>query len=440
MSARRVPRPTAGDRMSGGRSTSCGGRARREDRPARRRGRRLAGATAAAALALGALACDDLITQPPADADLLDAPLPGLTAEELAAFARGDEEFGRRFAPSSGLGPIFNNVSCADCHSGDGRGRPDNILVRFSMPGDAAALELGGPQIQDRAIAGAVPETLPEGALVSRRLPLPVFGVGLIEAIPPEAILANADPSDADGDGISGRPNMVAPPAFVPPSEPGGGAGPALGRFSRKAQVSSLLEQVATAYHQDIGVTSDFLVAENENPQAGPGPRAADRVPDPEIPASTVTSVVDYIRMLAPPAPGAMNPRRERGREVFGAIGCTSCHVPVLRTGPSPIGAIADRDVVLYSDLLLHDMGPELADDRPDGDADGREWRTAPLWGLRVMRDFLAGDAFLLHDGRARTVAEAIGFHGGEAAAARAAFQALTDGDRAALLDFVESR
>ena len=427
----------------GGPARGAGHRAapRKARRAPRRRARgRLAIAAAAVALTLGPLACDDLITQPPADADLLDSPLPGLTAEELAAFARGDFEFARRFAPSSGLGPIFNNVSCADCHSGDGRGRPANVLVRFSMPGDPAALAQGGPQIQDRAIPGAVPETLPEGALVSRRLPPPVFGVGLIEAIPADAILANADPSDADGDGISGRPNLVTAPPFVPPGEPGGGTAPALGRFSRKAQVSSLLEQVATAYHQDIGVTSDFLVEENENPLAGPGPRAADRVPDPEIPASTVTSVVDYIRMLAPPAPGAMTARRQRGRDTFAAVGCASCHVPVLRTGPSPIGAIANRDVPLYSDLLLHDLGEELEDGRPDGAADGREWRTTPLWGLRVARDFLGGALYLMHDGRAGTIEEAIELHGGEAAVARERFRSLGAADRAALIDFVGSR
>lgn len=388
---------------------------------------------------MGLAACDELTTAPPSDADILDAPLPGLSADELAAFARGDAEFGRRFAPASGLGPIFNNVACAECHSGDGRGRDDNILIRISVDGDPA-FHLGGPQIQDKAIAGAVPETVPHGVEVSRRLPPPVFGVGLIEAIPAAAILANADPDDDDGDGISGRANFVVPPEFVPPLEPGGGGGPVLGRFSRKAQVSSLLQQVSEAYHQDIGVTSDFLPVENVNPLAGPAPRAADLVPDPEIPASTVNAVVDYIRMLAPPAPGRMTERRRRGQELFAGVGCAACHVPELRTGASPIAAIADKPVLLYSDLLLHDMGEELADDRPDGAADGREWRTTPLWGLRVMRDFLAGDGFLLHDGRAGTVEEAIEFHGGEGAAARAAFRALPGQDRAALLDFVESR
>lgn len=384
-------------------------------------------------------ACGVLTTEAPDDDDLLDAPFPFLTSPELAAFARGDEEFGRAFAPATGLGPIFNNVSCASCHSGDGRGRPENILVRFGM-GGGPAYELGGPQLQDRAVPGAVAERLPAGADVSLRLPPPVFGVGLIEAIPASAILARADPDDADGDGISGRANLVVPPEWVPDSEPGGGTAEQLGRFSRKAQVTSLVQQTVEAYHQDIGITSDFIGVENVNPMADATTRAADRVADPEIPAATVMSVVNYLRMLAPPAPGEMTAERERGRDLFYDIGCAACHVPEYRTGPGPIAALADRPVVLYSDLLLHDMGEELSDHRPDGRADGTEWRTSPLWGLRVMREFLNGDVFLLHDGRARTIGEAIEYHGGEGAGSRSAFRSLSAGDRASLIDFVGSR
>jgi len=144
--------------------------------------------------------------------------------------------------------------------------------------------------------------------------------------------------------------------------------------------------------------------------------------------------------MLAPPTPGPETAARARGGELFASIGCASCHVPAFIAGPSPIPSIAGRTVTLYSDLLLHDMGAGLADNRPDGQANGREWRTAPLWGLRVMRDFLNGDAFLLHDGRAASIEEAILLHGGEAETARTMFEALVAADRAALLDFVESR
>lgn len=384
--------------------------------------------------------CDQLATEAPSDADLFDAAVPGLTQAEAAAFARGDVEFARRFAPSTGLGPIFNNASCASCHSGDGRGRLDNALQRIGTPADDLLRRSGGPQIQDKAIPGADPERVPAGAAVSLRLPPPVFGVGLIEAIPEATILARADPDDRDGDGISGRPNRVAPADYVGPNEPGGGSGLRLGRFGRKAQISSLLEQVVEAYHQDVGITSDFRPVENRNPLSSVPVEAADRASDPEIPAATVQAVVHYIRTLAPPHPGAETAERQEGRVLFGSVGCASCHTPSLRTGASPVAALADRPVVLYSDLLLHDMGDGLADNRPDGLATGREWRTTPLWGLRLMRQFLNGQALLMHDGRARSVEEAVLLHGGEARASRDAFAALPPAQRRALLEFVESR
>jgi CxxC motif-containing protein (DUF1111 family) len=387
-----------------------------------------------------AIGCSELLTEAPADGDVFDAPLPGLSTAELAAFVRGDGEFGRRFAPATGLGPIFNNVSCASCHSGDGRGRLDNALQRIGSADEDMLRSLGGPQIQDKAVPRADPESLPAGVAVSLRLPPPVFGVGLIEAIPEAAILANADPDDRDGDGISGRPNWVGAAAYVPQDEPGGGAELRIGRFGRKAQVSSLVEQVVEAYHQDIGITSDFQPLENLNPLSSVPLEAIDQVPDPEIPTATVQAVVHYIRALAPPAPGAETERVVEGRRHFTEIGCAKCHVPSLRTGTSRLAALSGQNVELYSDLLLHDMGESLADGRPDGLASGREWRTTPLWGLRLMRRFLNGAAFLMHDGRAGTVEEAILLHGGEAEGTRDAFTALTAEQRRALLEFVESR
>lgn len=396
-------------------------------------------AAVAALVALAALGCDALTTGAPDPGDVFDSPLPGLTSTELAAFARGDREFGRPFSISEGLGPIFNNVSCASCHSGDGRGVLSNVLTRFSLGSDPA-LSLGGPQIQDRAIPGAEAEVLPPGVDVSLRLPPPVFGVGLIEAIPEAAILANVDSLDADGDGISGRPNWVVPPGFVPADEPGGGPAPVLGRFSRKAQVASILHQTAGAYQQDMGITSDFIPEEIRNPLASRSTEAADAVPDPEIPEATVRAVVNYLRMLAPPAPGRTTAQRQRGEALLDSLRCSACHVPVLQTGPNIIAALSNKPVALYSDLLLHDMGPGLADNRPDAGASGTEWRTAPLWGLRLVRQFLNGSAFYLHDGRARTLEDAILLHGGEAQASRDGFAALGASDRTALVDFVGSR
>lgn len=383
--------------------------------------------------------CGKLLTTAPDGGDLFDQPLEGLSPAEHAAFVEGDAQFGRPLAINEGLGPIFNNVSCASCHSGDGRGQLENTLTRFSL-GTDLLIHLGGPQIQDRAIPGATPEQLPPNCETSKRLPPPVFGMGLIEAIPAESILVRQDPADANGDGISGRANMVMPPDFVPEYEPGAGPGPVIGRLGRKAQTSSVLQQTVDAYHEDMGITTDFRPDEIINPVAPATSQAADRVADPELPAAIVRAVTAYLRLLAPPAPGPMTSHRQLGSQKFAQIGCAGCHVPTLRTGPSASKALAYRDVNLFSDLLLHDMGDGLADYRPDGGADGREWRTTPLWGLRIVRDFLDGNALFLHDGRARTVEEAILLHGGEAQAARDAFAALSATDRAALLDFVESR
>ena len=401
-----------------------------------RRGRR------AIALLIAALlvACGDLLTSAPDPGDVFDGPVDGLSGAELAAFTRGDTEFGRRFAPNTGLGPIFNDVSCAACHSGDGRGRPGNALTRIGNPGNDMLRALGGPQIQDRAITGAMAESMPSGHAYSVRLPPPVFGAGLIEAIPESEILSRADRDDLNGDGISGRPNWVVPPAWVPATEPGAGHEARIGRFGRKAQTTTILQQTVEAYLQDMGVTSDFLPDENRNPLAGHHHDAVDGVVDPEVPASTVFAVVNYLRLLAPPAPGETSAARELGATLFNSAGCASCHVPELRTGTASVAALSNRPVALYSDLLLHDMGDALADNRPDQQASGREWRTTPLWGLRLIRQFLNGDAFLMHDGRARTIEEAILLHGGEAQRSRDLFNALSASDRAALVDFVGSR
>ena len=392
------------------------------------------------ALAVATLVgCGDLATEAAPDGDAFDTALPGLTADELAAFVRGDTEFERRFAPSTGLGPIFNNASCASCHSADGRGRLSNSLQRIGTAEDNLLRAIGGPQIQDKAIPGAEPERAPAGVSVSLRLPPPVFGVGLIDAIDEATILAHADPDDRDGDGVSGRPNWVTAADYAP-NAPTNAAGQRIGRFGRKAQTASLLEQTVEAYHQDMGITSDFRPRENHNPLSSVPVDAADRVADPEVPPATVLAVVHYLRTLAPPYSGGDTEQRRQGRTLFASVGCASCHVSTLMTGASPIAALSNKPVELYSDLLLHDMGDALADNRPDGSATGREWRTTPLWGLRLMRQFLDGQAFLMHDGRARTVEEAIMLHAGEAKRSRDAFAALSPAQRSALIDFVESR
>ena len=385
-----------------------------------------------AVLAVGG--CDTLLTEPPPEGDDFVSPLPGMTPAQTATFIEGDEAFEQAFVPETGLGPLFNNVSCEGCHPEDGRGTEADAFFRFSL-GDDLLRDLGGPQLQDRAIPGVSPEVLPFGVDKSRRMPPPVFGMGLIEAIPEATILGRADPNDEDGDGISGRPNLVSPADFVPAGEVGAGEGLQLGRFSRKANVSSLVQQVAEAYHQDMGITSDFLPFENPHPQGG-GP-IRDSAPDPEISSNTVMAAVFYVRMLAPPRQIEPTGAAAEGRTLFENLGCGACHVPVMKTGPSALAGLNEVDVALYSDLLLHDMGPELADGRPDGQATGTEWRTAPLWGLRVQSDFTGGETFYMHDGRTTSLHEAILLHGGEAEASKNQYGRLRAESQAALQAFL---
>lgn len=381
--------------------------------------------------------CDTLMTDQPPAGDDFESPLDGLSNDLNAVFAAGDENFEKGFTVGEGLGPIFNNISCAGCHPGDGRGTPELGFFRFSRGADIVVGE-GGAQHQDKAIPGIPLEEVPAGVDRSFRLPPPVFGVGLIGAIPVETIVANEDPEDADGDGISGRAHWVTAPDYVSEAHVGGGAGPQLGRFSRKAQVSSLLQQIAEAYQQDMGITNDFIPEENAHAQAG-GVALGDRVPDPEIPASIVLETLMYVRLLAAPARGEITAAVQNGAGHFNDIGCASCHTPSMKTGPNSVPQLSEVDVNLYSDLLLHDMGAGLADNRPDRDASGSEWRTAPLWGTRIVPDFLGGAEHYLHDGRATTLDDAIRWHGGEAEAAKNAYEALSENERQDLVSFLKS-
>jgi len=397
---------------------------------------------AAAASAVLVIGCDQLLTTAPAEDQSFDGPIEGLTNEQSAIFARGDEAFGEVFTFQTGLGPLFNQASCQRCHVGDGRGHPTTNLKRFGFNrGDGTfdpMTEFGGPQLQERSMPGYPAEEIPAGAnAISVRGGPIVVGLGLIEAIPDQAIIGRADPNDADGDGISGRPNLIAAPEFL-----GLGAGPYngnyLGRFGRKAGAINLLQQVATAYHQDMGVTSDFLPDENHNPLVGG--TGGDPVPDPEVPAATVHDVVFYLQTLRSPVRRNENdPVVLHGRQVFETIGCAKCHVPAMTTGPHAIAPLAHREIHLYSDLLLHDMGPDLADNFIEGEASGTEWRTTPLWGLGIVETVLGGTPHYLHDGRTSDLPVVIELHKGEANASRAAFQQLAPADQEALIRFLKS-
>lgn len=381
--------------------------------------------------------CDALLTEPPPHGESFEDAFFGLSKAEQAAFARGDEAFGHAFSVKEGLGPIFNQPACESCHARDGKANPKANLIRFGKTSAGVTdliLAFGGPQLQNHSIPGVSPETLPTDAnAISHRSGPVVFGIGLIEAIPDSAILANADPADTDLDGISGKPNMVQAPGYISAmSSP-----PFVGRFGRKAGVAFLLQQVVTAYQQDIGITTEYLPVEAGHPQAGAGTR--DDAADPEIPASVVDDVVSYLRMLSPPNRGTITAEVQQGEQLFSQIGCASCHVPKMTTGFSPIKPLNRVDVYLYSDLLLHDMGPELADNFYEADATGTEWRTTPLWGLRLVGEFTGGTPFYLHDGRTSSLTEVIQLHGGEAAQVRTRFFQLTEPQRTALIKFLES-
>ena len=362
--------------------------------------------------------------------DNYSTPFSMISSDLNAAFKRGEKAFEKVFLVEDGLGPIFNNESCVGCHPGNGRGSPDTTLIRFSKGHDLLT-DMGGPQFQDKAISNTPYEVIPMGVDKSIRLPPPVFGMGLIENIPVETILSYADEFDEDQDGISGRPHWVTSADFVPETEIGGGAGEQLGRFGRKASVSSLVQQTATAFQQDMGITSVFLQMETST--------VGDTVPDPEVMRSTVLDIVVFMRLLSPPPRGPITKEVREGEKLFGEIQCASCHIPTMKTGPSHIPALDRVDVNVYSDFLLHDMGEELADNRPDGSATGREWRTAPLWGTRLVAEFLGGTPFFLHDGRATTLEGAIRAHGGEAQKAKEAFFNLSETQQNALIAFLDS-
>jgi CxxC motif-containing protein (DUF1111 family) len=260
----------------------------------------------------------------------------------------------------------------------------------------------------------------------SPRIASQIVGLGLLESVSEATILAGADENDRNGDGISGRANVVS----------GGITGPRrLGRFGHKANTASLLVQTATAYNEDVGVTSPLLPTENcalQLPLCGPH--------DPDISSEHLSAVTFYTRTLAVPA------RRDvkdadvrRGADLFVQAQCSACHTPTLRTSAQAVEPeLANLTIHPYTDLLLHDMGPGLADNRPDFRASGSEWRTAPLWGIGLS-SFVTGHTRFLHDGRARTMEEAILWHGGEATAAREFYVRLTKSQRDALLRFLSS-
>jgi len=355
-------------------------------------------------------------------------PLPGLTEEQRNLFQAGRKVAAREFTPETGLGPLFNAPSCGECHEEPvlgGRGdEVETHVARLRPDGVCDPLaDKGGPVIQQHVTPalhqalGIDSEPVPEEATGRAVRTSPdLFGFGLLDAVSDETILSYADPEDRNKDGISGRPNR-----FVDGR---------LGRFGRKAFVPTLLEFVEGAFVAEQGITNPAMPTE-ELVGGAPIPPGVDPVPEPEIDAETVAAADAFVRFLAPPAPLRRAREGKRGEALFARIGCAACHVPVLKTGDNPVRALRYKGVAAYTDLLLHDMGPDLADICL-GLATPSEFRTEPLMGLHLMTVFL-------HDGRAKTIEEAILLHGSEGTAARDRFRALDSSERAALDKFLGS-
>jgi CxxC motif-containing protein (DUF1111 family) len=381
---------------------------------------------------------------------------------------------------SDGLGPTFNAIACASCHVNNGRGRPpendaeafESILVRLSVPGEDAhggpqPLEHYGGQLQHRAVEGVPAEgtatiiytetagkfadgspyslrkpsvvfsdmaygKLPAGTLHSLRVANPVIGLGLLEAVA-EAQLANlADPEDLNNDGISGRMNRVWSPTQNKMT---------VGRFGWKANVATVAEQNAGAALGDMGITTELNPTDNcPTAQAACLKAASIDTGEVEFRQDFFTELTRYVRLIGVPAQrAAEDPQVIQGDALFRAIGCVQCHVATLVTAETAaFPELAQQTIHPYSDLLLHDMGEGLADNRPDYAATGREWRTPPLWGIGLTKT-VTGYEYYLHDGRARSLREAILWHSGEAQQARDSFAALPANERQALLRFLES-
>jgi len=385
------------------------------------------------ALLFGA-ACEKTLPLAPAENELLDGPVEDLSHDEQRRFLAGDVAFNDDvFTQATGLGPLFVSTSCGSCHAGDGKGHPSTMLTRFGQTDETGNqfLHLGGPQLQHRSLPGFMPEQLPVGATFSKILPPANTGLGFLEMVPDADLLAMADPDDANSDGISGRPNWVNLSTYnTPRPDAQTQNGRYIGRFGKKAAVYDLLQQTARAYNQDMGVTSFFE----------PFDTYSGVEIDPEVSNQTVQDVVFYLRTLKAPIPRkTTTPMVVAGKTLFEQIGCAKCHAPVLRTGPSPIAALAFREIRPYTDLLLHDMGPELDDGYTEESAKTAEWRTPPLWGLGLSKNSQGGQYFLLHDGRAQSIEAAIGLHGGEGSQSRSAFQALDATQKTQLITFLES-
>ena len=366
---------------------------------------------------------------PPAAGD----PLAGLTPAQLAAFTTGKIDFRTEETVSDGLGPVFNERSCAACHLAPAVGGGSRRMVsrfgrRLNNTFDALA-SLGGSLMQDHAIGPAdgsphafAPESVPAIAtIVVHRRTTPLFGLGLVDATPDGDFLALAQLQSTRGDGTAGRVSLVDNISAGTKT---------VGKFGWKAQVPTLFQFAGDAYLNEMGITTPQFPNEN-CPQGNCAELAFNPAPGINDTGDGPRVLNDYMTQLGPPPRGIQNGDTSDGEATFERIGCTACHVATMHSGASPIAALDRKTYHPYSDFLLHDMGA-LGDGIEQGVATGREMRTMPLWGLRFVETYL-------HDGRAHTVDEAILQHDGQARAARDRFSALDSNSRSKLIAFLRS-
>lgn len=360
-------------------------------------------------------------------------PLPGLTTAQTSEFRAGREDFTEVETEEDGLGPAYNGTSCAACHNLPGIGGAGNTAVIragrlengvFASPSGTNLIHLFSTPEH-----GCQPQVPADANVLIRRIPTPLFGAGLVEAIPDDAIRAVEDPTDRNGDGVRGRAALVIDP---------GGNRQRVGRFGWKNQYATLLAFAGDAYLFEMGITNDLF---RDETAAGISPQKlaeCDKVPGNEDPRDPITgrrgidNFANFMRFLAPldrSMDGASE--AQRGAQIFNEIGCAACHTPVMMTGPNAaIPALDRRPVALFSDLLLHDVG--TGDNIPQGAANGNEFRTAPLWGMRQRK-------MLLHDGRALSAGQAIEQHGREGERSRRNYRGLPPEDRQTLVAFLNS-
>ncbi len=383
---------------------------------------------------IGIVSCEKLLPPAPEDDSILDGPVAGLTSSQSLQFSRGDQVFNDLvFTGATGLGPVFVTNSCGSCHAGDGKGHPFTTLTRFGQidSNGNQYLHSGGPQLQNRALPGYVPEQIPAGATFSKFTPPAVTGLGFLHYVPDSELMAMADPNDTDGDGISGTVNWIRVPAYITLRPDAIAQGERkIGRFGKKASAYDLLMQSVEAFNQDMGIASFY----------NPVDVWSGQVINPEVSLQSMHDLVFYLKTLkAPIQRNAADPEVMSGKNLFLQIDCGNCHVPSLKTGQSPIEPLSNKDFFPYTDLLLHDMGPGLDDGYTEGTATTGEWRTPPLWGLGLSPNSQGGQYFLMHDGRAHSIEEAILMHGGEGSNSRTGYLNLSETEKSALVKFLES-